>query len=79
MNNKAKRNLSLVMVCIGIAIYILAIVLKLCFGRSAEWWQYVAPAVFIVFFWGCFRNFSQAVKEEQKYGPVPQKKDKDKK
>lgn len=70
MSNKVKRNISMIMLCLGVAIYILVIVLKLLFNREAEWWQLIAPAIWIVFFWGCFRNFSQAVKEDDKYGPI---------
>lgn len=74
MSNKVKRNIALVMFCLGVLIYILAIVLKIFYGRSVDWWQLVAPAVFILFFWGAFRNFSQAVEEEKKYGPTKFKK-----
>ena len=33
-------------------------------------WEYIVVPVWITFFYIVYRNFSQAVKEDEKYGPI---------
>ncbi|MCH5346485.1 MAG: hypothetical protein J1E63_05210 [Muribaculaceae bacterium] len=70
MSNKTKRNLALVMVCLSVVLYILIFVEQIFFHYKPDWWMWVAaPCCFVVFL-GLYRNFSQAVKEDDKYGPM---------
>lgn len=70
MSNKAKRNLSLAMLILCIAVYIAVICRKIFWDITPDSWQYIAPPLWIVIFLGAYRNFAQAVKEDKKYGPV---------
>lgn len=69
MTNIAKRNLALVMVIIGI-ITLLGLVLgRIILDNRYETWQFISAPLWIFFFYGMYRNYSQAVKEDRKYGP----------
>lgn len=70
MSNKTKRNLAFVMVCLSVALYVLILIKKIFLQESPSFWMWIAaPCCFLVFL-GIWRNFSQAVKEDDKYGPV---------
>lgn len=70
MSNKAKRNLSLAMMILGLAVLVGLAVSKKLYGVQHDIWQYVAAPLWICFFGVLYRNFSLAVKEDKKYGPV---------
>lgn len=70
MSNKAKRNLSLVMVIIGTITLIGLAISRKFFDIQHDTWQYFAAPLCICFFGVLYRNFSLAVKEDEKYGPI---------
>ena len=70
MSNKFKRNLAFVMVVSSVFLYGL-IILEAIFGEiKPDWWMWIAPVCCFIVFLGYYRNFSQAVKEDEKYGPI---------
>ena len=70
MSNKAKRNLSLLMVILGVITLIGLAISRKFFGMQHDTWQYFAAPLWICFFGVLYRNFSLAVKEDKKYGPI---------
>ena len=70
MSNKAKRNLFLSLLILEVIAYILVVMLSSKIPQGAKWWIYIGAAFLFVFLLGGYRNFSQAVKDEEKYGPV---------
>lgn len=70
MTNKAKRNLSLVMVILGVVTLIGLAISRKSFDVQHDAWQYFAAPLWICFFSVLYRNFSFAVKEDKKYGPI---------
>ena len=73
MSNKAKRNLALIMVCLSLALYVLIFIMKFFLHENPSTWMWTAPPVCFIVFLGLWRNFSQAVKEDDKYGPIDKK------
>lgn len=69
MSNKAKRNLSLAMAILGAVTFVGLAVSHKYFGVHHDLWQYIAAPLWICFFGALYRNFSLAVKEDEKYGP----------
>ena len=70
MSNKTKRNLSLVMMIVGLVTLIGLALSRKVLGVQHDTWQYIAAPLWICFFGVLYRNFSLAVKEDRKYGPV---------
>lgn len=70
MSNKAKRNLSLVMMIVGLITLIGLAFSRKFLGVQHNTWQYIAAPLWICFFGVLYRNFSLAVKEDRKYGPI---------
>lgn len=70
MNNKAKRNLSLIMIILGVVTLIGLAVSRKFYNIQHDTWQYLAAPLWICFFSVLYRNFSLAVKEDKKYGPL---------
>ena len=70
MSNKSKKVLAFIMVLLSLALYALIICRKVIWGVDIQAWQYMAPTVCFVVFLALFRNYSQAVKEDDKYGPL---------
>ena len=70
MSNKAKRNLFLTFLILEVIAYILVVMFSSKIPQGAKWWIYIGAALLFVFLLGGYRNFSQAVKDEGKYGPV---------
>jgi len=70
MSNKAKRNLSLAMVILGTVVLIGLALTRKFLGIEHDTWQYLAAPLWICFFGVLYRNFSLAVKEDKKYGPI---------
>lgn len=73
MGNKGKRNLALAMLILQVGLYIAIIVRKVFLDIAAPWYYYVSLSVAFVLFLGFYRNFSQGVKEDEKYGPIIKK------
>lgn len=69
MSNKAKRNLFLTLLIVEVVAYILVVMFSSKIPPDAKWWIYIGAAILFVFFIGGYRNFSHAVKEDEKYGP----------
>ena len=70
MSNKAKRNLFLTLLILEIVAYIFVVMFSSRIPQDAKWWIYSGAALLFVFFIGGYRNFSQAAKEDEKYGPM---------
>ena len=70
MGNKGKRKLLLTLLILEVFIYFGIVMFKNHFDLQVKWWIYVIAAFLFIFFLGGYRNFSQAVKEDEKYGPV---------
>ena len=70
MSNKAKRNLFLTLLILEVVAYILAVMFSSQIPQGATWWIYIGAALLFVFLIGGYRNFSQAVREDEKYGPM---------
>ena len=70
MGNKSKRNVFLGLLILEVIAYLSIIMFKSQFNLQVKWWIYISFAILFVFFLGGYRNFSQAVKEDEKYGSV---------
>lgn len=70
MSNKAKRNLFLTFLILEVVAYLFIVMFSSQIAPSAKWWIYIGAALLFVFLLGGYRNFSQAVKEDEKYGPL---------
>ena len=70
MSNKGKRNLFLTLLILEVVMYFVVAIFKSQYDIDLKWWIYICAALLFVFFLGGYRNFSQAVKEDEKYGPI---------
>ena len=70
MSNKGKRNLFLTILILEVVMYFVVAIFKSQYDIDLKWWIYISAALLFVFLLGCYRNFSQAVKEDEKYGPI---------
>ena len=70
MTNKAKRNLFLTLLILEIVAYVFVVMFSSQIPQGAKWWIYIGAALLFVFFIGGYRNFSQVIKEDEKYGPM---------
>lgn len=70
MSNKTKRNLFLSLLLLEVAGYILILMFSSIIPDDIKWWVYIGAAILFVFLIGGYRNFSQAVKEDEKYGSL---------
>lgn len=70
MGNKGKKNLFLGLLILEVLAYLCIIIFKNQFELQVKWWIYISAAILFVIFLGGYRNFSQAVKEDKKYGPI---------
>ena len=70
MSNKAKRNLFLTLLILEAAAYIIAVIFSSRIPQSAKWWIYIMAALLFVFLIVGYRNFSQAVKEDEKFDKI---------
>ena len=70
MSNKAKRNLFLILLILEVVAYLLVVMFSAQIPQGAKWWIYIGAAFLFVFLIGGYRNFSQAVKEDEKYGSM---------
>ncbi|MCH5229515.1 MAG: hypothetical protein J1F12_05920 [Muribaculaceae bacterium] len=58
------------MMILGTVILIALALCRILYGISLGTLQYVIVPIIIGFFFVVYRNFSQAVKEDEKYGPL---------
>ena len=70
MSNKGKRNLFLSLLILEVVIYFCLAVFKTRYDLDVKWWIFSIAAIIFAFLLGAYRNFSQAVKEDEKYGPI---------
>ena len=70
MTNKVKRNLFLNLLILEVVMYFAVAIFKSQYDIDLKWWIYISAAILFVFLLGGYRNFSQAVKEDEKYGPI---------
>lgn len=70
MSNKVKRNVFMTLLILEVVAYVLVVMFSSQIPQGAKWWIYIGAALLFVFLIGGYRNFSQAVKEDEKYGPM---------
>lgn len=70
MSNKSKRNTFLSLLILEVVMYFVVAIFKSQLDIDLKWWIYISAAILFVFFLSGYRNFSQAVKEDEKYGPL---------
>ena len=70
MSNKAKRNLFLTLLILEVVMYFCLAVFKTRYDLDVKWWIFSIAAIIFAFLLGAYRNFRQAVKEDEKYGPI---------
>lgn len=70
MGNKGKRNLFLALLIIEVTAYLFISIFKSAFDLEIKWWIYIVAAILFAILLGGYRNYSQAVKEDEKYGPL---------
>ena len=58
------------MMILGTAILIALALCRVLYGIKFSTLQYIIVPIIIGFFLVVYRNFSQAVKEDEKYGPI---------
>lgn len=68
MSNKAKRNIFLALLVMEAIAYLVIVMFSSSIDAGAKWWIYISAAILFVILLGGYRNFSQAVKEDEKYG-----------
>lgn len=68
--NKKRKYFALIMFVIGVIALILLALLRVFYGIRLGTLQYIIIPIIICFFAVMYRNFSQAVKEDEKYGPT---------
>lgn len=68
--NQKRKYISLTLLILSILALIILALARLVYHKSYDFWQYLAAPLCIAFFAVMYRNFSQAVKEDDKYGPV---------
>ena len=67
--NQKRKYFALSMMILGTAILIGLALCRVIFGIKFGRLQYIVVPLIIGFFFVVYRNFSQAVKEDEKYGP----------
>ena len=68
--NQKRKYLALTMMILGTVILIALALCRVLFGIKLGTLQYIIIPIIIGFFLVIYRNFSQAVKEDEKYGPI---------
>ena len=58
------------MMILGTVILIALALCRVIYGIKLGTLQYIIVPIIIGFFFMVYRNFSQAVKEDEKYGPI---------
>lgn len=70
--NQKRKYFALAVFLLGIAALAALILCRVLYGITFGVVQYIALPVIILIFAAAYRNFSHAVKEEEKYGPIEQ-------
>ena len=70
MSNRTKRNLFLSLLIFNLVIYFFLAIFKSRYNLEVKWWIFSIAAIIFAFLLGASINFSQAVKEDEKYGPI---------
>ena len=68
--NQKRKYLALSMMIIGTVILIGLALCRVLYGIKFGTLQYIIIPIIIGLFFVVYRNFSQAVKEDEKYGPI---------
>ena len=68
--NQKRKYLALSMMILGTVILIALALCRVLYGIKFGTFQYIIIPLIIGFFFVVYRNFSQAVKEDEKYGPL---------
>ena len=68
--NKKRKYISLSMLILGILVLIILGLGRFIYGIQYATWQYLIVPFWIGLFLVTYRNFSQAVKEDDKYGTL---------
>ena len=68
--NQKRKYFALSMMILGTAILIALALFRVIYGIKFGIFQYIVVPIIIGFFFVIYRNFSQAVKEDEKYGPI---------
>ena len=68
--NQKRKYFALFMMILGTAILIALALCRVLFGIKFSTLQYIIVPLIIGFFLVVYRNFSQAVKEDEKYGEL---------
>ena len=68
--NQKRKYFALSMIILGTAILIALALCRVIYGIKLGTLQYIIVPLIIGFFLVVYRNFSQAVKEDEKYGPI---------
>ena len=68
--NQKRKYFALAMMILGTVILIGLALCRILFGLKFGTLQYIIVPIIIGFFLVVYRNFSQAVKEDEKYGPT---------
>ena len=58
------------MMILGTVVLIALALCRILYGIKLSTLQYIIVPIIIGFFFVVYRNFSQAVKEDEKYGPI---------
>lgn len=68
--NKKRKYFALAMFVIGVIVLISIALIRVLYGIRLGTLQYIIIPLIVCFFAVMYRNFSQAVKEDDKYGPM---------
>lgn len=68
--NKKRKYFALAMFVIGVIALISIALIRVLYGIRLGTLQYIIIPLIVCFFAVMYRNFSQAVKEDDKYGPL---------
>lgn len=68
--NQKRKYLSLGMLILSVITLIALALSRIMYYKHYDSWQYIAAPLCIGVFLVLYRNFSQAVKEDEKYGPI---------
>ena len=68
--NQKGKYLALVMMILGTVILIALALCRIIYGIKFGTLQYIIVPIIIGFFLVIYRNFNQAEKEDEKYGPI---------
>ena len=68
--NQKGKYLALFMMILGTGILIALALCRIIYGIKFGTLQYIIVPIIIGFFLVIYRNFSQAEKEDEKYGPI---------